>query len=169
MLSVKQSSGRPTVIPTWAVVSLKLRLEQPEGFKSYIQVQQWLCETLGIEAEYRTVHELVRYRLKAKLKAARPVHTQQDTSALDAFNKNLSSDLELLKQYTAGLVPSLSRIRYFCQDESRFGLKTLVGRLITALGTKPLAPWQWQLHCILAIWSRRTVKWRAFLLAIFPR
>lgn len=87
MLSVKQSPGRPTAIPAWAVVSLKRRLEQPEGFKSYIQVQQWLCETLGIEAEYRTVHELVRYRLKAKLKAARPVHTQQDTSALDAFKK----------------------------------------------------------------------------------
>lgn len=87
VLEVKKSSGRPTVIPAWAVMSLKRRLEQSEGFKSYTQVQQWLCETLGIEAEYRTVHELVRYRLKAKLKAARPVHTQQDTSALDAFKK----------------------------------------------------------------------------------
>lgn len=34
-------------------------------------------------------------------------------------------------------------IRYFTQDESRFGLKTLVGRLITACGIKPIGQWQW--------------------------
>ncbi|NEQ27559.1 MAG: IS630 family transposase, partial [Microcoleus sp. SIO2G3] len=34
-------------------------------------------------------------------------------------------------------------IRYFAQDESRFGLKTLMGRLITASGSKPIGQWQW--------------------------
>jgi hypothetical protein len=34
-------------------------------------------------------------------------------------------------------------IRYFAQDESRFGLKTLIGCLITACGTKPIGQWQW--------------------------
>lgn len=34
-------------------------------------------------------------------------------------------------------------IRYFAQDESRFGLKTLIGRLITASGVKPIGQWQW--------------------------
>ncbi len=34
-------------------------------------------------------------------------------------------------------------IRYFVQDESRFGLKTLIGRLITACGIKPIGQWQW--------------------------
>ncbi len=33
-------------------------------------------------------------------------------------------------------------IRYFAQDESRFGLKTLIGRLITACGVKPVGAWQ---------------------------
>lgn len=36
------------------------------------------------------------------------------------------------------------RVRYFCQDESRFGLKTLLGRRITLKGVKPLMPVQWQ-------------------------
>ncbi|MEP0924242.1 IS630 family transposase [Leptolyngbya sp. ST-U4] len=35
-------------------------------------------------------------------------------------------------------------MRYFAQDESRFGLKTLLGRLITACGVKPIGQWQWQ-------------------------
>jgi hypothetical protein len=34
-------------------------------------------------------------------------------------------------------------IRYLAQDESRFGLKTIIGRLITACGIKPIGQWQW--------------------------
>ena len=34
-------------------------------------------------------------------------------------------------------------LRYFAQDESRFGLKTIIGRLITACGIKPIGKWQW--------------------------
>jgi transposase len=34
-------------------------------------------------------------------------------------------------------------MRYFVQDESRFGLKTIIGRLITACGIKPIGQWQW--------------------------
>ena len=34
-------------------------------------------------------------------------------------------------------------IRYFCSDESRFGLKTLLSRVITLCGVKPIAPVQW--------------------------
>ncbi len=88
LLEIKQSPGRPTVIPDWAVASLQRRLEQPDaGFKSYIEVQQWLENTLGVKAEYRTVHELVRYRLKAKLKAGRPTNSKQDPLELEAFKK----------------------------------------------------------------------------------
>lgn len=34
-------------------------------------------------------------------------------------------------------------IRYFCEDESRFGLKTICSRVITLFGVKPVAPVQW--------------------------
>jgi transposase len=34
-------------------------------------------------------------------------------------------------------------IRYFAQDESRFGLKTLIGKVVTACGIKPIGEWQW--------------------------
>ncbi len=52
--------------------------------------------------------------------------------------------MELLKQHAERTLPQFSRIRYFAQDESRFGLKTLVGRLITACGIKPIGKWQWK-------------------------
>lgn len=88
LLSIGQSPGRPRVIPAWAVTSLKKRLDDAEaGFGSYTQVQQWLSETLNIEAEYATVHHWVRYRLGAKLKAARPVHAKQDPEAREGFKQ----------------------------------------------------------------------------------
>jgi transposase len=87
LLETRQSPGRPRVIPAWAVASLQRRLSEPEGFGSYTQVQQWLADTLNVEAEYATVHHLVRYRLGAKLKAARPVHVKQDPEARAAFQQ----------------------------------------------------------------------------------
>lgn len=87
-LSIGQSRGRPRAIPAWAVESLKKRLDDPKGgFGSYTQVQQWLSETLSVEAEYATVHHLVRYRLGAKLKAARPVHAKQNPEAREGFKQ----------------------------------------------------------------------------------
>lgn len=42
------------------------------------------------------------------------------------------------------MLPQYERIRYFVQDESRFGLKTIAGRSITLKGVKPIGEWQWQ-------------------------
>jgi transposase len=87
-LEIGQPTGRPRAIPEWAVASLKKRLDDPEqGFGSYTQVQRWLSETLNVEAEYATVHHLVRYRLGAKLKAARPVHAKQTPTAREGFKQ----------------------------------------------------------------------------------
>jgi hypothetical protein len=36
------------------------------------------------------------------------------------------------------------RLRYLCQDETRLGLKTLTGKVITARGVKPVAPLLWK-------------------------
>jgi transposase len=54
-------------------------------------------------------------------------------------------------QYARQVLQDERPIRYFAQDESRFGLKTLIGCLITACGIKPYAfggaklygQWQW--------------------------
>ena len=87
LLEVRQSPGRPRVIPEWAVTRLQKRLSPAAGFGSYLQVQQWLSATLDVDAEYATVHHLVRYRLGAKLKVARPVHLQQDPEARAALEQ----------------------------------------------------------------------------------
>jgi transposase len=48
-----------------------------------------------------------------------------------------------LSQHDRQVRQAEREIRYFAQDESRFGLKTIIGRLITVCGIKPIGQWQW--------------------------
>jgi transposase len=90
MLEVKKSLGGVRVIPQWAEEALAKRLQESEqGFASYGAVQQWLSETLGIEAEYHAVYQMTRHRLKAKLKVARPQNGKQDAAQRVAFEQTL--------------------------------------------------------------------------------
>jgi transposase len=88
MLERKPSSGGVRKIPQWAEEAVAKRLKDPEhGFASYGAIQQWLAEKLGIEAEYHAVYQMTRYRLKAKLKAARPQNIKQNSEQRESFKK----------------------------------------------------------------------------------
>lgn len=90
MLENKSYPGGVRIIPQWAERALAKRLqEHNHGFASYGAVQQWLSETLGIEAEYHAVYQMTRYRLKAKLKVARPENSKQKQHQREAFKKTL--------------------------------------------------------------------------------
>ena len=56
--------------------ALQARLDAP-GFPSYTAIQRWLRDEYAQEVPYRTVHGLVRDRLRAKLKRARPRHVKK--------------------------------------------------------------------------------------------
>ncbi len=80
----------------------------------------------------------------------------------------MSIDLELLKNYYSNQ-PGAEKppsVRYWCQDESRFDLRTIPGRKITATGVKPVGLGQWQFLGILLIWVSGTQEWRKLFLLI---
>ena len=89
LLEVKYAPGKETIFPRSAIASLEQRLQQPEGFKSYGEVQQWLKTEFGVIAAYKTVHKLLRYKLKAKLKVPRPRSIKQHPSAQEVFKHYL--------------------------------------------------------------------------------
>ncbi len=59
------------------LTQLQQRLEQPEGFASYGEIQQWIATTLGVEMGYHAVHTLVHDKLRARPKVARPSHEKK--------------------------------------------------------------------------------------------
>jgi transposase len=87
LLAKKVSSGRPRTIPKWAQKSLIKRLESSEGFNSYGEICEWLTTKLGIDAKYKTVHQLVYYELGASPKIARPKSLEQSELRLADFKK----------------------------------------------------------------------------------
>ena len=58
---------------------------------------------------------------------------------MEQFKKKLPLALEVLQEVVGADTP----LRYFCQDESRWGLLTLSGRVITLAGVKPEGIYQW--------------------------
>jgi transposase len=82
------ANNQVRVIPKWAEAALAKRLQEPEGFRSYGAVQEWLAEKLGVKAKYHAVYQMTRYRLKAKLKVARPQNSKQNRNQLETFKKN---------------------------------------------------------------------------------
>jgi transposase len=89
LLSPRPSGGRKRQIRGEVDQKLQARLQQVDGFHSYIEIQQWLSQTCGLEVSYPVVHRHVRYRLKAKLKVPRPVSRDQDAKQVVAFKKTL--------------------------------------------------------------------------------
>jgi putative transposase len=88
LLFQKPRSGRPRIMNPETVEKFSQELQQPEGFSSYKEVDQWLTSCCEVKVAYRTVHQWARYRLKSKLKVPRPVSKKQKLGAPEEFKKN---------------------------------------------------------------------------------
>ena len=88
LLQVKHAPGRVAIVQGEVLDRLKQRLKDPQGFHSYGQIQEWLVDELGVDIAYKTVYQLVRYHLKAKLKTPRPRSNQQHPDSQSHFKKN---------------------------------------------------------------------------------
>jgi transposase len=69
-------SGQKTLPPV-VFEQLQARLATPTGFASYLDIQHWLLEEFALAVPYKTLHGIVRYQLKAKLKRPRPRHAKK--------------------------------------------------------------------------------------------
>ena len=59
-----------------------------EGFRSFIEVQQWLASEFGIEMQYHAVNKYVKRKFGARLKVSRKSHVLK-SPADEAVFKNL--------------------------------------------------------------------------------
>lgn len=60
--------------PAYEALQEKVR---GDGFTGYTGARAWLKREFGVDLPYSTVHKLIRYRLGAKLKRARPRHQKK--------------------------------------------------------------------------------------------
>ena len=91
LLTKGKSSGRKKKLSPSVEASLRQELIDEQGFSSYKEIQIWLRVVHDVEMSYTGVHQLVRYKLKAKLKVPRPVHIKQEEGIVEDFKKNLEN------------------------------------------------------------------------------
>jgi transposase len=77
LLAVYIPAGKRKPLTPEQLAELEHKLEQPQGFASYIEIRHWIAATFGVELTYNAVHKLVRYNLRAKLKVPRPSHIKK--------------------------------------------------------------------------------------------
>ena len=67
---------------------LHARLNNPkEGFRSFIEIQQWLLDEFSIEMEYHAVNKFIKRRFGARLKVSRKSHVQKSPADEVVFKK----------------------------------------------------------------------------------
>ncbi|GAB4303987.1 MAG: hypothetical protein Fur0025_45570 [Oscillatoriaceae cyanobacterium] len=147
LLEEKKPPGRPPKIKVEIVAKIQQELRDPEGFSSYKEIQLWLALLGTVIASYSSVYRCVRQELNAKLKVPRPRSDRQPKDAEKNFRLELPDRLCSIVSRVKNLARKSAKIRYWCSDETRLGLHTLVARKITLKGVKPLGIHRWGFSC----------------------
>ena len=103
----------------------------------------WLKVCQDIEISYATVHRIVRYELRGKLKVARPIHEKQQPGIITAFRNHFPDRIKGLINEIRGKWQNKLTISYWFQNETRLGYRTESGQKITKAGIKPKQILQW--------------------------
>ena len=77
LLDVYVAPGKQPSLPPDVERALQQQLCHPDGFASYEAIRLWLLETHQITIKYKTLHNLLRTKLKAKPKVVRPGHIKK--------------------------------------------------------------------------------------------
>jgi len=89
-LMLEDNRGGNKVAQITPAMSLHIakRLSNPkEGFKSYIEAQQWINERFGLKMEYQAVNKFLKRTYQTKLKVPRKSHIDKDTTDEVVFKK----------------------------------------------------------------------------------
>lgn len=96
---------------------------------------RWLSESHGLEVSYKRVWYWAK-KLGGVLRVPRPSHSRKDPAAAEAFRRDLESKLESL-----GLAKG-TRAKVWVMDEARFGLHTMLRKIWSLRGVRPVVSCQ---------------------------
>ena len=77
LLTIKRAPGKASPLSPTTLSQLRARLDDPRGFASYGEIQQYLSREHHVHRSYSAIHALVRDTLKAKPKAPRRSHPKK--------------------------------------------------------------------------------------------
>lgn len=136
LLERRYPPGRKPLLSEEQLNTLYQRLQTPEGFSNYTEIQQYIENTLGVKMGYKAVYALVHDKWNAKRKVPRKSHQKKNEAEAEAFVSNFGQQI---RSIVSAHSTDFQSVRLFCQDESRCGILPVVYRRITLPGVKPVA------------------------------
>jgi transposase len=104
-------------------------------FKRAKELRSWLREKHGVELGLKAMYYWLG-KVGGVLKVPRKTHARKDAAAAQAFKVDLADRLAKLG------VPGGTRVRIWMADEHRYGLISVLRKVWTLRGHKPVAPYQ---------------------------
>ena len=77
LLERRYAPGRIPSLTEAQQAILRRELEKPQGFHSYVQIQEYIAETFGVKMKYKTVYAMVHDKWGGKLKVPRQSHVKK--------------------------------------------------------------------------------------------
>ncbi len=77
LLDLSVPAGKHPALSPEHTAQLQQARQRPDGLASYAAIRCWIAQTYGVTLTYNAIHTLVRYKLKAKPKVARPAHKKR--------------------------------------------------------------------------------------------
>lgn len=137
-ISERNPGGRPEGwrkgVPPEVMKQFETKLAAHE-FVTLQDAVRWLEQKHGIKASYNRVWYWAK-KLGGVLKVPRPSHSKKDPKAAQSFREELSDKFEALA------LPQGCKAKVWVMDEARFGLHTMLRKLWSLRGTRPVIPSQ---------------------------
>ncbi|CAN5678355.1 hypothetical protein BH24ACI1_BH24ACI1_13240 [soil metagenome] len=95
LLEIYRPCGAKAKITAAAMAEISEILKTEKGFRTYKEIHQLVAGKHKIEVGYRAVHNVVRYKLEAKLKSPHPSNPKKTKSK--SKNSSLESERNLRK------------------------------------------------------------------------
>jgi transposase len=86
LLTIHQAPGKGSALSPVVRAKLQARLQQPHGFGSYREIQQYLATDHRVRLAYSTVHGVVRSQLQASPQSPRRSHPKKISTRSPSFN-----------------------------------------------------------------------------------
>lgn len=77
LLERRYAPGRQSYMTPSQLETLRSKLNEPDGFSSYVEIHQYVTETFGVAISYKGIYDLVRNKWGAKLKVPRKSHIKK--------------------------------------------------------------------------------------------
>ena len=77
LLERRYAPGRVPALTKEQRADLRAALQKPEGFQSYVRIQEYIADTFGVQMKYKAVYALVHDKWGAKLKVPRKSHIKK--------------------------------------------------------------------------------------------